>query len=73
MARSAAQMRAVAKKRLAQAKVGLAKFKVTAGKQARKMGVLLKQHGAALKVGLKHHKRSLQAQRAAAKRKSAKA
>ena len=67
---SPAKMRA-AKKRLAQAKVQLAKLKVKAGKEMRRMGVLLKQHQAALKVAMKHHKRSLAAQRAAGKRKPA--
>lgn len=71
MAKSAATMQKAAKKRLAQAKVQLAKFKVRAGKEMRRMGVLLRQHQAALKVAIKHHKRSLAAQRAAAKRKTA--
>ena len=68
MKRNVAAMQKAAKKRLAKAKVQLAKFKVTAGKQMKKMGVLLKQHQAAFKVAAKHHKRSLAAQRAAAKR-----
>ena len=72
MAISPAKMRA-AKKRLAQAKVQLGKFKVTARKQMKRLGVALKQHQAALKVAIKHHKRSLAAQRAAAKRRPAKA
>jgi len=68
MKRNVASMQKAAKKRLAKAKVQLAKFKVTAGKQIKKAQVLLKQHQAALKVAVKHHKRSLAAQRAAAKR-----
>jgi hypothetical protein len=68
-----AAMQKAAKKRLAQAKVQLAKFKVKAGKEAKRLGVMLRQHQAALKVALKHHKRSLAAQRAAAKRRTARA
>jgi len=58
-------MRKAAKKRLAQAKVGLGKFKVKARKEMKRMGVLLKQHQTALKAAMKQHKRSLQAQRRA--------
>jgi hypothetical protein len=69
--KNVAAMQKAAKKRLSQAKVQLAKFKVRAGKEAKRLGVLLKQHQAALKVAIKHHKRSLAAQRAAARRKPA--
>ena len=68
MKRNVAAMQKAAKKRLAKAKVQFSKAKATAGKQMKKMGVLLRQHQAALKVAIKHHKRSLAAQRAAAKR-----
>jgi hypothetical protein len=68
MKRNVAAMQKAAKKRLAKAKVQLSRLKVTAGKQMKKMSVLLKQHQAALKLAVKHHKRSLAAQRAAAKR-----
>jgi hypothetical protein len=60
-----AAMKATAKKRLAQAKLQLGKFKRSARKELAKMAVQLRMHKAALKTAAKRYKSSMKAQRRA--------